>query len=414
VVPVGVLGADLVLTALFFLCLNYIMKKYISKTDISGYNLFKKSKPLIYKLDIELTERCNNNCIHCSINLPENDLSAKQKELSTDELKRIIKEAADLGAMTIRFTGGEPLLREDFKELYLFTRKLGIKVMLFTNARLITPELAELLAKYPPGEKIEVTVYGMHKESYEAVTCAKGSFEEFWRGVNLLLNKKIPFIVKAALLPPNKHEMEEFEAWAATIPWMDKNPSYSMFFGLRCRRDDAVKNRLIQKNRLSPEDGLKILTRDKDKYNKGMKEFCSKFTRPPGTKLFACGAGKGGGCVDAYGKLQLCLTLRHQDTIHDIKNGTLKDAIQIFFPKVQATKAKNPDYLKRCAKCFLKGLCEQCPAKSWIESGDLDTPVEYLCEVTHAQAEYLGLIEKGEKAWEVEDWVERINNFTAN
>lgn len=387
------------------------MNEYATEVDIAKSDLFNKGRPLIGRLDMELTERCNNNCIHCCINLPENDLSAKQKELTTDEWKKIIQEAAELGGLTIRFTGGEPLLREDFKELYLFTRKLGVRVMLFTNARLITPELAELLAAYPPREKVEVTVYGMHQRSYEAVSRVKGSFGEFWCGVNLLLEKKIPFVVKAALLPPNKDEIEEFEAWAKTIPWMDKPPSYSMFFDFRCHKDDPRKNALIEKIRLSPEEGLNMLTRDKERYLKGMKEFCAKFMRPPGNKLFSCGAGHGGGCVDAYGNLQLCMLLTHPNTIYNLKKGTIKDAIQNFFPKIQQQETNNPEYLKRCAKCFLKGLCEQCPAKSWLENGDLDAPVEYACRVAHVQAEYLGLIGKGEKAWEVGDWEERILTF---
>jgi radical SAM protein with 4Fe4S-binding SPASM domain len=389
-------------------------ESYVSTLTYAKASLWQKNKPLVGRIDFELTERCNNNCVHCCINLPERDLAAQKRELTTEEWKRIIKEAADLGAMTIRFTGGEPLLREDFKELYLFTRKLGVRVMLFTNARLITPELAEFLAKYPPRELVEVTVYGMHKKSYEAVARAKGSFAEFWRGLNLLLEKKIPLVVKSALLPQNKHELDEFEAFAKTIPWMDHPPSYSMFFDLRCRCDDPRKNALIKKNRFSPAEGLKVLTRDMEKYRKGMCEFCSKFMRPPGNKLFSCGAGHGGGCVDAYGKLQLCLPLRHPATVYDLKQGSIKDAIENFFPKMKQIVPQNPEYLKRCARCFLKGLCDQCPAKSWTETGTLDTPVEYLCEVAHTQAEYLGLIEKGEKAWEVDDWRGRIQNLVAS
>ena len=157
-----------------------------------------------------------------------------------------------------------------------------------------------------------------------------------------------------------------------------------------------------------------MLTRNKERYIKEMKDFCSKFMGPPGNKLFSCGAGHGGGCVDAYGKLQLCLSLRHPDTVYDLKKGTLKDAIDNFFPKVQGIMAKNSEYLKRCAKCFLKGLCDQCPSKSWMEYGTLDTPVEYICDVAHAQAEYLGLLNKGEKAWTLVEWRERINKFVEN
>jgi len=364
--------------------------------------LWPKRKPLLGHLDMELTECCNNDCIHCCINLPLDDRAARQREMTTDEVKGILTEAAALGCLSVRFTGGEPLLREDFEELYRFARRQGIKVLLFTNARLITPQLADLFARVPPGELAEVTVYGMKPESYEAVSRAPGSYAEFRRGVDLLLHRRVPFVVKGALLPPNRGEMDEFEAWAATIPGMDRPPGYSMFFDLRGRRDSAVKNRQIAGLRLSPEDGSTILSRDREAYFKEMSQFCSEFMGPSGDRLFACGAGHGT-CVDAYGRAQACLMLRHPDTVYDLKAGSLRDAVTSFFPRLREKRATNPDYLARCARCFLKGLCEQCPAKSWAEHGTLDTPVEYLCQVAHAQARVLGLLRDGERSWEVSD-----------
>lgn len=380
----------------------YVSRQVIGKTDF-----WKKTKPLLGRLDIELTERCPNNCLHCCINLPADDMDAKKRELSTAEIKNILKETLSLGCLSVRFTGGEPLLREDFEELYIFARKLGLKILLFTNATLLTPRLADLFSRIPPLEKIEVTVYGMKKKSYEAATGIPGSFEACWQGINLLLEKKIPFVVKSALLPANKDEIDDFEEWAKGIPGMDRPPSYAMFFDLRCRRD-GKKNESIKKIRLTAEEGLKILTRRKDEYIKEMKEFCSKFMRPGGDNLFSCGAGCNGGCVDAYGNFQLCMMLRHPDTVYNLREGSLKDALENFFPRIRETKTSNSGYLKRCARCFLKGLCEQCPAKSWPEYGTLDTPVEYLCEAAHSQAGFLGLLREDEKAWEVEDGKERV------
>ncbi|MCM8796978.1 MAG: radical SAM protein [Candidatus Omnitrophica bacterium] len=385
-------------------------KQFYVQTKNIRESRFIHKKLLISRLDIELAERCNNNCIHCYINLPADDLLAKEKELSTAEIKNILKEAVSLGCLVVRFTGGEPLLRKDFEEVYIFARRCGLKVMLFTNATLITPHLAELFCHIPPLEKIEVTLYGMKKDSYEAATRVSGSFEAAQRGINLLLEKKIPFVVKGALLPSNKEEIDEFEAWAKIIPWMGKPPAYAMFFDLRCRRD-VRKNELIKKVRLSADEGLKILTRNKSRYIKEMKIFCAKFIRPPKDKIFSCGAGCGGGCVDAYGKFQLCMMLRHPDTVYNLRCGSLKDALENFFPKIRKIKATNREYLSRCANCFLKGLCEQCPAKSWEEHGTLDTPVEYFCEIAHTQARFLGLIEKDEKAWEVNNWKKRISDF---
>ena len=114
-------------------------------------------------------------------------------------------------------TGGETLLRPDFPEIYLALKRKGLLVSVFTNATLVNKEHVALFKKYPPRD-IEVTVYGVTRETYEAVTRAPGSFAQFWRGVHLLLERRVPFIVKAALLPPNRAEIAEFEAWAKMIP----------------------------------------------------------------------------------------------------------------------------------------------------------------------------------------------------
>lgn len=380
---------------------------YYEKLRTDKTPLWKGDGPLLRRLDIELTERCNNNCIHCYINLPVDDQKAIQKELSTNDLKEILKEAASLGCLSVRFTGGEPLVREDFEELYVFTRRLGLKVLIFTNATLINARLVKLFSKIPPLEKMEISFYGIKKKSYEAVTRVPGSFEAATQGINLLLENRIPFVIKSALLPPNKEEREEFENWASTIPWMEKLLSFTLFFDLRGRRDSETKNRLIENLRNSPQKGLKILVRNKEEYFREMREFYSKFMSPPSNKLFSCGAGIQSGCVDAYGYFQLCLLLRHPETTYNLKKGSLKDALTNVFPKTRKIKASNSSYLARCAKCFLKGLCEQCPAKSWMEHGTLDTPVEYLCKIAHAQARYLGLLKEGEAAWEVKNRKER-------
>lgn len=49
-----------------------------------------------------------------------------------------------------------------------------------------------------------------------------------------------------------------------------------------------------------------------------------------------------------------------------------------------------------------------------MESGTLDTPVEYLCNIAHGQARYIGLIGDGEKEWDVMNWKERIERFVSD
>ncbi|MCF7811943.1 radical SAM protein, partial [bacterium] len=176
---------------------------YVKKAKPGEIDLWKDSAPLLYNLTFELTERCNNNCIHCNINLPSNDTNAISRELKTDDIKRILDEAAELGCLGVRFTGGEPLLRKDFEELYLYIRHLGMRVELFTNATLINSKLANLFESIPLLSKIEVTIYGMESDTYEAVTGVKGSYKAAMHGISLLEDRDIPFILKWVCLPQN-------------------------------------------------------------------------------------------------------------------------------------------------------------------------------------------------------------------
>jgi sulfatase maturation enzyme AslB (radical SAM superfamily) len=384
------------------------------------------TKPLASRLEelcIELTERCNNDCVHCCINLPVGDKTARSREMTTTQVKEVLQQAADLGYMHVHLTGGEPLLRPDFEELYIFARRLGVKVVLFTNGRLITPRLADLFVRIPPLVEIEITVYGMHQESYEAVTRVPGSFAQFWRGVNLLWERHVPFVVKCALLPPNRAEMDEFEAGPPTLPWKTTRPPYSMNFDLRSRCDDAEKNRLIESLRLSPQEVIAVVMRDTARYRPWTRAQAARLLQAPGDRLFNCGACNGlTTCVDAYGRVQPCIGIRARELTVDLLDGTqgetetrlldyaatrLQHALDSF-THLSELRANNPDYLRRCARCFLKAVCLQCPAKSWTEHGTFDTPVEYLCDVAHAWARYQGWLGENEHSWEITDWLERI------
>ncbi len=123
-----------------------------------------------------------------------------------------------------------------------------------------------------------------------------------------------------------------------------------------------------------------------------MSEFSQKFLGPPGDKLFDCGAGKAC-CVDAY--RPFATVYGYTSPGPDLRSAQwviARSAAEISSLCCRGLRATNPHYLERCPRCFLKSLCEQCPAKSWSETGCLDKPVELLCLSAHAEARWLGLI----------------------
>jgi len=373
-------------------------KEYSRRTAAAGSALWAKGGPRLVRLDVELTERCNNACVHCYINRPADDAAARDRELPAATLGRILAEAAELGCLAVRLTGGEPLLRPDFEEIYLTARKLGMGVALFTNAGLVTPAIAGLLKRVPPLRKVEVSVYGMSEASSRTVTGVKGAFEASRRGLRLLQECAVPVVVKGTMLPAVKAEREELVAWARALPRADGPPAFATLFDLHCRRDPK-KSRKIRRLRLPPGEAARILA-DNARFREEIPDFLASFSEAPGPGLFSCGAGLKSACVDAYGTLYPCMMLRSPEAAYDLERGTLRDALDGPFRLLRERTTARPEYLDRCGRCFLKGLCEQCPARSWIEHGDLDSPVEYFCEVTHALAREVGILGPGEKSWE--------------
>jgi radical SAM protein with 4Fe4S-binding SPASM domain len=379
---------------------------YVKKIRSGEARLWPSRRPALTRLDIELTERCNNDCVHCSVNRPAGDREAREREWGAESWKKLLDEAAALGCLVVRLTGGEPLLRDDFEEIYIHARRLGLRVMIFTNATLVTPGLARLLEDMPPLEAVEVSVYGMKKETYEAVTRAPGSFDAFRRGLGLLRENGVPFIVKGAVLPATRGEMDEFEAWAAGLPGAAGLPSHALLFDLRSRRE-GLKNALISGLRTDADEFVRFSRRHGEEAVGEWRDLCARSGGGRGGRLFSCLPSGGSAAVDPYGQLQYCLGLRHPATVYDLAAGSLREAVTEFLPAVRDMRSAGRAYLEHCGRCFLKGLCEQCPAKSWAEHGTLDTPVEYFCGIAHAQAVAAGLLEPGENAWTVTDGAAR-------
>lgn len=330
---------------------------------------------------IELTLRCNNNCIHCYCNRPADDANEKAREMSADTINRIISEAADAGCLWLLLTGGEPLLRPDFKDIYLYAKKKGLLLTFFTNGTLINSEIADFLAEWRPFS-IEITLYGATEKTYEAVTRAPGSYRRCMKGIELLLERNLPLKLKAVAIRQNVHE----------IPLMK---SYVEKLGVDFRFDPMVNGRIGQDKsflsaRLAVEDVIKLDLKD-EKRLKAWKEFCDNYPgRIDTDRLYVCGAGVSSFHIDPYGNLSLCIIARKD--VCNLSARGFKDGWYNFIRTLRE-RAISPD--NQCRRCTLLPLCGQCPGWAQLEHGDDETPVGYLCQIAHKRAETFGLKKEG-------------------
>lgn len=355
-----------------------------------------KSRRSLVSFDIELTARCNNNCRHCYINLPAGDIEARKKELTIPEIDRLGDEAVSLGACWCLLTGGEPLLRNDFAEIYLLLKKKGLLISVYTNATLITETQVKLFQQYPPRD-IEVSIYGATEETYEAVTRIPGSYKAFMRGLDLLIQGKVKVRLKAMLLRSNVHEFAKISRFCR-----QKTKDYYRFDPFIHLRNDGNqdRNKEIQAERLWPEEIVKLEKSDPERFQvleKNIHKYIQTGKKEKtDNRLFYCGIGNSSFVMGSDGFFRLCSSLCHPDCMTDWRKSTLEEAWNLFTPQVIQMEAGEKTILEECKTCPIINLCMWCPAHAHLETGNLDQKVDYFCRVAHARAETLTKENKNE------------------
>lgn len=150
---------------------------------------------------LELTYRCNVRCRHCYVN------GLGGEELRLNECRRLIDDLYDLGTFCLVFTGGEPLLREDFFDIVGHARKKGFLTVLFTNGTRIDRETADRIeaARF---WQVEISLCGATAATHDRVTRCPGSFAKTVAAVRHLRRRRITVNLKTLLTRLNVHEFQ--------------------------------------------------------------------------------------------------------------------------------------------------------------------------------------------------------------
>ena len=129
--------------------------------------------PDLAEIKIEVTHRCNLNCIHCSSDgRPSNEL-----EMAREDCLRIISEAVALHVKSITFSGGEPFLWPALLEVVSVAKKNQMKVSIYTTGHSehffkMIPEL-----KQQGLDSLIFSLFGASASTHERITRKAGSFK---------------------------------------------------------------------------------------------------------------------------------------------------------------------------------------------------------------------------------------------
>ncbi|MFC1804982.1 radical SAM protein [Candidatus Omnitrophota bacterium] len=306
-----------------------------------------KERNFPLRVMFELTYRCNFKCNHCYI--PQSYRG--KKELATKEVFFILDQLKDIGCFYLGFTGGEPFIRKDFIDILRYAKKKGFQTIIYTNGSLITREISRELKRLGPN-KVDITIPGMKKASFEHITQTAGSHRRVFKAINTIRKSKVNLGFKTCILEDNASEIKSIEAFSRSL-----GAQHRLDYLLTRRLDGSKEpyryrdngiNRLLERSRLKEDifEGCEL--REKNYISSN-------------GQLFVCGAGSTQAAITPTGELKLCLMIDHPR--YDILGSSLKECwarLNTF----QRSIIKDENY--QCNSCKLQSYCKWCPARSWL------------------------------------------------
>lgn len=160
--------------------------------------------------DIKMGYSCNNNCIHCVVaDQKESALKLRGNyDRSTEEYKNELYNSRIDGFDVVVFTGGEPTIRKDIKELLDYAKNLRFIINMQTNGRMFFYEkFAKKLSKLDI--IYTVALHGDDDGLHDSITRAKGSFVQTIKGIKNLISLNQTVHGKVVISKKNYKKLKE-------------------------------------------------------------------------------------------------------------------------------------------------------------------------------------------------------------
>lgn len=155
-------------------------------------------------VEYEITTQCNFRCIHCYCEAGEKS----KRELTFEEIKKVILDMKTLGVGALDLVGGEPLLHPNLLDVLAFAKEVGQRVMINTNGSLATPEMVRKIKRTNPDVLVGVSIEGPDPETNDYVR-GKGNFQRAIEGIRNFVREGFEVTILNVMNKRNWMKIEE-------------------------------------------------------------------------------------------------------------------------------------------------------------------------------------------------------------
>ncbi|MCX6507432.1 MAG: mycofactocin radical SAM maturase [Actinobacteria bacterium] len=167
----------------------------------------------------EWTYACDLACVHCLSSSGRRD----PNELSTEQMKAVVDQLAEMQVFYVNIGGGEPMLRPDFFEIVEYCVEKGVGVKFSTNGGRINAENAKRLASMDYVD-IQISLDGVDAITNDAVR-GEGTYERVRTAMDHLRDADFgQFKLSVVMTRENVEQVDAYEALANEYHWLLARP----------------------------------------------------------------------------------------------------------------------------------------------------------------------------------------------
>ena len=335
----------------------------------------------------ELTARCNFNCKMCYVHMSAAEIATcNAVELTTAQWLRLAEQAANAGTLHLTLTGGEPLIRDDFEEIYTALSTLGFRLGVNTNGSLISPRYERLFIKYPP-RSILVTLYGADAETYQKVCGASAAFDNVIRGLEFASRLPTMLNIRATFIQENKDQLRrvrdiahKYSGGFSINPYVNM-PLPGVSSDIKgCRLSvgecvDVIAEHAAYYNELQKNSGQARETANSMIDGVELRRAGEGGQRADETPVvLGCSAAKSMYHIKWDGRMYPCISFI---SLHALP---LEEGFREAWDRLPVL-LKGLRLPKKCSYCERSDVCSVCPARIESETGSFDEAPEYICDI---------------------------------
>jgi len=331
-----------------------IIEKIKQPAHRLDYTVKKLTSPL--NVTIQITNRCNLNCIHCHRNLKNT------KDLGLRTFKKIIKELRSLNIFNINISGGEPILIAELPEMIKTVNLSGMKVTMSTNGLLLTKKLADFY-KRAGLHNIQISLDSANPSKHNMIRGMQNAYEILIEKIKLLKKLKINFTIVTTLINQSPEEYSQVIDLAYKLGASAHKTNTTVPQG---------EGRKLNAKILSIKEYKRIWIKKVKKYEGRMPvlaetmfviQLGKNYISPP--KIFdllrvGCPAGILTANINEYGEVNPCPFFPDM-VLGNIKKDNFK---KIWNNKI-ANMFRDRARITKCGKCENKNICGGCRARSF-------------------------------------------------